>query len=431
MNQPIIQIVEAADFMLKRDAAEPYVKEREIVEDIIQHVRQHGDEAVRAFTRRFDGVDLQDFRVPEEQFEQAYSLVAAEFVDALRDAIRNIYRYHEAQRRQSYMLLDDAGTTLGQLVRPLQRVGVYVPGGTAAYPSTVLMNVIPAKVAGVPEIAAVTPPDKNGNVNPGVLVALRELGITEAYRIGGAQSVAALAYGTESIPAVDKIVGPGNIYVALAKQAVFGKVSIESIAGPSDILVVADDTAEPEYVAADLLSQAEHGELSQAILVTSSRELAEATASAIEQQLANLPRKEIAEQAVRNQGAIVVTNTIEEAVQVANRVAPEHLELLVENPDEWIGRITNAGAIFVGEYSSEPVGDYFCGTNHVLPTEGTARYASPLNVDDFVKKTSLIRYSKQSLFENAHKIITLAEAEGLQAHANAIRIRLEKEGERA
>ncbi|WP_096182574.1 histidinol dehydrogenase [Effusibacillus lacus] len=423
-----MRIVEAKDFSLKREEAEPYEKEREIVLDIIQHIRQHGDEALRAFTRQFDGVDLQNFRVPEDAFANAYNRVSPEFVAALRDAIANIRRYHEAQRRQSYMMIDEEGTTLGQLVRPLHRVGVYVPGGTAAYPSTVLMNVIPALVAGVPEIAAVTPPDKEGNVNPGVLVALKELGVTEVYRVGGAQAIAALAYGTETIRPVDKIVGPGNIYVALAKQAVFGKVSIESIAGPSDILVVADHTADPEYVAADLLSQAEHGETSPAILVTPSRELAEQAARALERQLTLLPRREMTEKAIRNMGAVVVTSDLEEAVEIANRVAPEHLELLVENPDDWIGRIVNAGAIFVGSYSTEPVGDYYCGTNHVLPTEGTARFSSPLNVDDFLKKTSFIRYSKQALLTHGHKIITLAEAEGLGAHANAIRIRLDKEG---
>lgn len=424
----MIRIVEAKEFSLKREAAEPYEKEREIVQDIIQQIRRHGDQALRALTRRFDGVDLEDFRIPESAYADAYGKVTAGFVEALRGAIANIRRYHEAQRRQSYMLLDEEGTTLGQLIRPLQRVGVYVPGGTAAYPSTVLMNVIPALVAGVPEIVVVTPPDKEGNVHPGVLVALRELGIAEAYRVGGAQAIGALAYGTESIRPVDKIVGPGNIFVALAKQAVFGKVSIESIAGPSDILVIADDTADPEYVAADLLSQAEHGETSQAILVTPSRDLAEKTARALERQLAVLPRRAMTEVSIRTMGAIVVTADLAEAIDVANRVAPEHLELIVDNPDDWIGRIRNAGAIFVGAYSTEPVGDYYCGTNHVLPTEGTARFSSPLNVDDFLKKTSLIRYSKTALLKHGHKIIAMAEAEGLAAHANAVRIRLEKEG---
>ncbi|WP_026174271.1 histidinol dehydrogenase [Effusibacillus pohliae] len=423
-----MRIVEARNFALQREEAEPYEKEREIVLDIIRQIRQYGDEALRAFTRRFDGVDLSDFRLSETAYENAYDRVTPEFVEALREAIANIRRFHEAQRRQSYMLVDAEGTMLGQLVRPLQRVGVYVPGGTAAYPSTVLMNVIPAQVAGVAEIVVVTPPDKQGNVHPGVLVALKELGIAEAYRIGGAQAIAALAYGTESIRPADKIVGPGNIYVALAKQAVFGKVGIESIAGPSDILVVADDSADPEYVAADLLSQAEHGELSQVILVTPSRELAEKTARALEQQLAVLPRREITEASIHSRGAIVVTRDLAEAIEVANRVAPEHLELMVENPDDWIGCIVNAGAIFVGAYSTEPVGDYYCGTNHVLPTEGTARFSSPLNVEDFLKKTSLIRYSKSALLAHGQKIIALAEAEGLEAHANAVRIRLKKEG---
>ncbi|WP_200761009.1 histidinol dehydrogenase [Effusibacillus dendaii] len=425
-----MRIVAAKDFTPVSAVDQSYEKERDIVLDMINQIRQHGDAALQAFTRRFDGVDLTDFRIPQHVYAAAYQQVTPQFTEALREAIQNIRRYHEAQRRQSYMLLDEHGTTLGQLIRPLQRVGVYVPGGTAAYPSTVLMNVIPAQVAGVPEIVVVTPPDKEGNVHPGVLVALQELGIQEAYRVGGAQAVAALAYGTESIRPVDKIVGPGNIYVALAKQAVFGKVSIESIAGPSDILVVADDTADPEYVAADLLSQAEHGELSQAILVTPSSRLAEQTAYALEQQLARLPRQEIAAASIRNRGAIIITSDLAEAIEMANRIAPEHLELIVEEPDPWLARIVNAGAIFVGTYSTEPVGDYFCGTNHVLPTEGTARFSSPLNVDDFLKKTSLVRYSKTALLQHGEKIIALAESEGLEAHANAVRIRLQKEDDK-
>jgi histidinol dehydrogenase len=424
----MIRILQADEFVLKREEQDLHEKEREIVLDMIAQVRRHGDEAVRAFTRRFDGIDLHDFRVPAEQYETAYEKVSPLFLEALRDAIRNIRKYHEAQLRPSTLTPMEDGVLLGQLVRPLHRVGVYVPGGTAAYPSTVLMNVIPAQVAGVKEIVLVTPPDREGNVHPGVLVAIHELGVKEVYRIGGAQAIAALAYGTETIRPVDKIVGPGNIYVALAKQAVFGQVGIESIAGPSDILVIADDSADPQYVAADLLSQAEHGEGSQAILLTPSRSLAERTAAEIERQITRLPRRTIAEVAIRNMGAIVVTRDMQEAVRLANRVAPEHLELLVENAESYVSQIENAGAIFVGAYSSEPVGDYFCGTNHVLPTEGTARFSSPLNVDDFLKKQSLIRYTKDALLKNGRKIIEMAQLEGLEAHAQAIRVRLEKEG---
>lgn len=424
----MIRIVQGDQFSLKREVRDIHEKEREIVWDIISQVRQQGDEAIRAFTRRFDGVDLGDFRVPSEQYEAAYEKVSPLFLQGLRDAIRNIRKYHEGQLRRSTLTTMEDGVLLGQLIRPLKRVGVYVPGGTAAYPSSVLMNVIPAQVAGVKEIALVTPPDGEGQINPGVLVAIHELGIKEVYRIGGAQAIAALAYGTETIAPVDKIVGPGNIFVALAKQAVFGQVGIESVAGPSDILVVADDSADPEYVAADLLSQAEHGELSQAILVTPSSSLAEQVANKIESQLAALPRRQIAETSIRDMGAIVVTKDMEEAIAVANRVAPEHLELMVRDAEEYIAQIENAGAIFVGSFSTEPVGDYYCGTNHVLPTEGTARFSSPLNVDDFLKKQSLIRYSKEAILKHGRKIIEMATVEGLEAHAHAIRLRLEKEG---
>lgn len=424
----MIRIITPDEYQPQREQ-DSVARERDIAQDIVDRVRQHGDAALRAFTMRLDGVDLDDFRIPPDAYEQAYDRVSPLFVEALREAIANIRRYHEAQQRQSSFQFDQQGVTLGQIIRPLRRVGVYVPGGTAAYPSTVLMNVIPAQVAGVPEIVLVTPPSRDGHVNAAILVAIQELGVKETYRVGGAQAIAALAYGTETIRAVDKIVGPGNIYVALAKQAVFGQVGIESIAGPSDITVIADETADADYVAADLLSQAEHGELSQCILVTPSRVLAEQTVAALERQLAALPRRDIAEKSLRNRGAIIVTADLLEAVAVANRIAPEHLELLVKEPDLYLAHIENAGAIFVGPYSTEPVGDYFCGTNHVLPTEGTARYSSPLNVDDFLKKQSLIRYSRAALWQNADKIIELAETEGLQAHANAIRIRLEKEGQ--
>jgi histidinol dehydrogenase len=426
----MIKLVQANEFTLERERADVYEEQRQSVAKILTAVREQGDAAVRDYTKRFDGVDLAYFLVPEQMFEEAYERVTPEFVEALRAAIGNIRRYHEAQKRTSWMLPGNDGTLLGQIIRPLKRVGLYVPGGTAAYPSSVLMNVIPAQVAGVGEIAVTTPPDKDGTLNAGVLVALHELGITEAYRIGGAQAIGALAYGTETIRPVDKITGPGNIYVALAKQAVFGKVAIDMIAGPSDILVLADETADPDYVAADMLSQAEHDTNSAAFCVTTSQDLAVRVAASLATQLDKLPRKEIAEQAIRNHSAIIVADDLTEAIQTANRIAPEHLELMIADPHEALGRIENAGAIFLGRYSSEPVGDYFAGPNHVLPTEGTARFSSPLSVDDFVKKSSVIQYGREALFANGDKIITLAEAEGLQAHANAIRVRLEKEGGR-
>ncbi|MBL0386945.1 histidinol dehydrogenase [Tumebacillus sp. ITR2] len=425
-----MQVVKAEDFSLKREEADVYEMERTTVKEILANVQSEGDAAVRSYTARFDGVELDDFRIPEALYQEAYSQVTEEFLEALRAAIANIRRYHEAQKRPSWMLPDEEGSVLGQIIRPLKRVGVYVPGGRAAYPSSVLMNVIPAQVAGVPQIVLVTPPDREGNLNPGVLVAIKELGITEAYRIGGAQAVGALAYGTETIGAVDKIVGPGNIYVALAKQAVFGQVAIDMIAGPSEILVIADDSADPDYVAADMLSQAEHDPMAAAICVTPSADLAGLVAKSLAEQLEKLPRREIAEESLRNYGSIVVTKNLDEAIALSNRLAPEHLELMIEDANSYLGRIENAGAIFLGRYSSEPVGDYFAGPNHVLPTSGTARFSSPLNVDDFVKKSSVIQYGKQALFNHGDKIITLAESEGLQAHANAIRIRLEKEGGR-
>ncbi|MGB8956387.1 MAG: histidinol dehydrogenase [Tumebacillaceae bacterium] len=425
----MIQVVRANEYALKRETEDVHEEQRRTTLEILARVRAEGDAALLDYTAKFDGVRFDDPRIPEEQYARAYDQVTPEFVAAIREAIVNIRRYHEAQKRNSWMLPEANGTLLGQIIRPLKRVGVYVPGGRASYPSSVLMNVIPAQVAGVPEIALVTPPDRDGNVNPGVLVAIRELGVTEAYRIGGAQAVGALAYGTDTIPAVDKITGPGNIYVALAKQAVFGQVAIDMIAGPSEILVIADETADPDYVAADMLSQAEHDPMAAAICVTPSQDVAARVAAALENQLAQLPRREIAEESLRNYGAIVVTETLEEAIALSNRIAPEHLELMIEDAMSYLGQIENAGAIFVGRYSSEPVGDYFAGPNHTLPTSGTARFSSPLGVDDFVKKSSVIQYGKQSLFDNGHKIITLAEAEGLSAHANAIRIRLDKEGE--
>lgn len=424
----MIKVLPASEYRLDRDQTENLTEQREAVQSILSEVRARGDAAVRDFTKRFDRAELDDLRIPDEMYEAAYSQVTPAFVAALREAIVNIRVYHEAQKRTSWMLPSADGSLLGQIVRPLKRVGVYVPGGLAPLPSTALMNVIPAQVAGVPEIVVTTPPDAEGRVHPGILVALKELGITEAYRIGGAQAIGALAYGTETIRPVDKITGPGNVYVALAKQAVFGLVAIDMIAGPSDILVIADETADPDYVAADLLSQAEHDPMAQSICVTPSRDLAVRVAKALVEQIGKLPRREIAEAAIRGQGAILVTNDLDEAVEVANRIAPEHLELMMAQPTEWLGRIENAGAIFLGPYSTEPVGDYFAGPNHTLPTYGTARFSSPLSVDDFVKKSSVIQYGKQALLANGEKIIALAETEGLDAHANAVRIRLQKEG---
>ncbi|HEU4964098.1 MAG TPA: histidinol dehydrogenase [Bacilli bacterium] len=422
-----MKVVQASAFTLDREEQDVYAKEREAVAEILGDVRVQGDAAVRAYTERFDGVNLADFRIPEESFAAAYEQVTNEFVEALREAVVNIRRYHEAQKRNSWMLPDEKGSLLGQIIRPLKRVGVYVPGGRASYPSSVLMNVIPAQVAGCPEIVLCTPPDRDGALNPGVLVAIRELGITEAYRIGGAQAVGAMAYGTETIRPVDKITGPGNIYVALAKQAVFGHVAIDMIAGPSEILVIADETADPDYVAADMLSQAEHDPMAAAVCVTTSEKVAVEVERALEAQLAQLPRQEIAAESLKNWGAIILAETLDEAIAVSNRIAPEHLELMIADPMSVLGRIENAGAIFLGPYSSEPVGDYFAGPNHTLPTSGTARFSSPLGVDDFVKRSSVIQYGKAALLQNGSKIIALAEAEGLTAHANAIRVRLDKE----
>jgi histidinol dehydrogenase len=420
----MIRIMAAEAYMLRRETSDPYGKARAVVAEIIDGVRTRGDAAVREYTQRFDGVALEDVRIPESRWEEAYQNVSPEFLGALRAAAVNIRDFHERQRRNSWFYTGPSGILLGQMIRPLRRVGVYVPGGRAAYPSSVLMNVIPAQVAGVSEIVLVTPPSRDGSFHPGVLVAARELGVAEVYGIGGAQAIAAMAYGTETVAAVDKIVGPGNVYVALAKQMVYGRVAIDMMAGPSEILVIADDSADPEYVAADLLSQAEHDPMAAAVLVTDSAGLARQVQDAVSRQLAALPRREIAEESLRRHGAILVVASREEAVALANRLAPEHLELLVERPHEWLGKIENAGAVFLGPYSPEPVGDYFAGPNHVLPTNGTARFSSPLSVDDFLKKSSIIQYSEQALREHGDHIVALAEAEGLTAHANAVRVRL-------
>lgn len=419
----IVKVTE--DVSLKRTIDSGTETERQAVEAIIAEVRKRGDEALEAYTEQFDGVKLSDFQVTEAEIEAAYKEIDENIIVAIREAIKNIRSFHEQQKRQSWITTNEDGTILGQKITPLDSVGVYVPGGKAAYPSSIMMNVIPAQVAGVQEIVMVSPPQKDGSWAAGVLVTARELGVKKMYKVGGAQAVAALAYGTESIPNVDKIVGPGNIFVALAKRAVFGQVDIDMIAGPSEIVILADEKANPVYIAADLLSQAEHDERASAILVTPSQSLAEAVAKEVEAQLAVLPRQEIAGASIRDYGAIYVVDDLKEGIAVVNQLAPEHLEVLTEEPMELLGRIRHAGAIFLGEYSSEPVGDYFAGPNHVLPTNGTARFSSPLNLDDFVKKSSIISYSKKAMFEHGEKIVALARLEGLEAHARAIEKRLE------
>ncbi len=395
-----------------------------IVKNIITDIRNRGDEALRMYTEKFDHVNLTSFSVTEKEIEAAYREVDEQYITIVREASQNIRTFHEKQLRPSWMTTEENGTILGQKITPLDSVGVYVPGGTAAYPSSVLMNVIPAKVAGVKRIVMVSPPDAQGFIPAAVLVAAKEAGVEEIYKVGGAQAIAALAYGTESIAAVDKITGPGNIFVALAKREVFGDVDIDMIAGPSEIAVLADETARPDEVAADLLSQAEHDPRACSVLVTPSLALAEAVAEEVEKQLAVLPRKDIASRSIADYGAIYVTSDLDEAVETVNQLAPEHLEVITENAMELLGKIRHAGAIFIGRYSSEPVGDYFAGPNHVLPTNGTARFSSPLNVDDFQKKSSVIIYSEKAFKENGAKIASFARIEGLEAHARAIETRL-------
>jgi histidinol dehydrogenase len=427
-----MRMMPAKEFALARVVDYGTPEQNETVRKVLVQVRLDGDAALTRLSEQFDGVRVEpeQLRVTEAELQEAYSRVDESFVAALRQAADNIRRFHEKQMRTSWMDLQPDGSLLGQIVRPLKRVGLYVPGGKAAYPSSVLMNAIPAQVAGVPEIVMVTPPSTGGQagIDPYILVAAAEAGIREMYRVGGAQAVGALAYGTATIAPVDKIVGPGNIYVALAKRAVYGAVAIDSIAGPSEIVVLADDTADAAYIAADLLSQAEHDEMASAILVTTSLAQAQAVSAEVARQLAELPRREIAAASIRDRGVILLADSLDEAIATVNRLAPEHLELLVAEPFGLLGRIENAGAIFLGAYSSEPVGDYFAGPNHVLPTNGTARFSSPLNVDDFLKKSSVISYSKEALLANGEAIMTLAKHEGFHAHARAIQIRLEKEG---
>ena len=412
--------------LLKR-SPNSYGKYEESVREILDAVRERRDEALFEYTKRFDGADINasNILVTEGEIEEAYGTVDQNLLGVIRKALVNIRSYHEKQMQYSWFDSKPDGTLLGQKVTALQRIGIYVPGGKAAYPSSVLMNVMPAKVAGVEEIIMVTPPGKDGRVTPTTLVAAKEAGVDKIYKAGGAQAVGALAYGTESIPKVDKIVGPGNIYVALAKKAVYGHVSIDSIAGPSEILVLADETANPRYAAADLLSQAEHDELASAILVTTSMELAKQVSEWVKRFTEELSRGEIIQKSLDNYGHILVADNMEEAIDAANEIASEHLEIMTADPFNVMTRIRNAGAIFIGEYSSEPLGDYFAGPNHVLPTNGTAKFFSPLSVDDFIKKSSIISYSREALEKIHTDIEQFAEAEHLTAHANSIRVRFD------
>lgn len=413
--------------LLKR-SPNSYQQYEEQVSHIIEEVREKGDEALFAFTKQFDGADLDSsaLKVTKEELEEAYALTDDDLLHVMKKSLHNIKAYHEKQKQYSWFDSRPDGVMLGQKVTPLARVGVYVPGGKAAYPSSVLMNVLPAKVAGVEKIVMATPCNREGKVNPATLAAADLAGVDEIYKAGGAQAIAALAFGTASIPKVDKIVGPGNIYVALAKKAVFGHVSIDSIAGPSEILALADETANPRYVAADLLSQAEHDELASAILITDSEVLAEQVSREVDRFTAELSRKDIIEKSLENYGYILIAENMEEAIAAANEIASEHLEILTANPFETMMKVKNAGAIFLGEYSSEPLGDYFAGPNHVLPTNGTAKFFSPLSVDDFIKKSSIISYSKEALEPVYQDIVQFAVSERLTAHANSIKVRFEE-----
>ena len=414
--------------LLKR-SPNNYGKFESAVAEILAKVKSEGDEALFAYTKQFDKVEINKdtIRVTEEEIKEAYDTIDPALLDVIRKALVNIRTYHEKQIQNSWFTSTTNGTMLGQKVTPLNRVGVYVPGGKAVYPSSVLMNIVPAKVAGVPHIVMTTPPGKDGKVCASTLVAAREAGADEIYKVGGAQAVGALAYGTESIPKVDKIVGPGNIFVALAKKAVYGYVSIDSIAGPSEILVLADETANPRYVAADLLSQAEHDELACAILITTSRDFADKVDQEVKGFVEVLSRKEIIQKSLDNFGYILIAEDMDEAIEAANEIAPEHMEIVTANPFEDMMKVKNAGAIFIGEYSSEPLGDYFAGPNHVLPTNGTAKFFSALSVDDFIKKSSIVYYSKAALRDIHKDIVQFATSEQLTAHANSIAVRFEEE----
>lgn len=408
---------------LKARSGEIDRKVTSAVTDILNNVKQNGDDAVREYTLKFDGHMPSKFEISREEIDSSPDKCDRDFILALYKAADNIRDFHARQKQQSWLEPKQNGVILGQRIRGLKRVGVYVPGGTAAYPSSVMMNVIPAKIAGVKEIVMVTPPQKDGTANPDILAAAKIAGVDRVFLMGGAQAVAALAYGTQSVPKVDKIVGPGNIFVATAKKLLYGTVDIDMIAGPSEILIVADKSANPKFLAADLMSQAEHDKMASAILLTTSEETANETAKELSRQMQTLERRDIIEQSLNDFGAIIVCKDISEAVDFANELAPEHLELAVENPMEYIGRVDNAGSVFLGHYSPEPLGDYFAGPNHVLPTSGTARFFSPLSVDSFIKKSSFIYYTEPALSEAKDDIIKLAETEGLTAHANSIKVR--------
>lgn len=394
------------------------------VSNILSVIKKDGDKAVISFTKEFDNVDLKEIEVKNEELETAFESVEKEFISALEEAALNIKEYHENQKNRGYILNKEDGIYMGQRVIPLERVGVYVPGGTAAYPSSVLMNVIPAKVAGVKEIIMVTPPSNDGGINPYIAVAAKISGVNKIYKVGGAQAIGVLAYGTETIEKVDKIVGPGNIFVAIAKRLVFGKVDIDMIAGPSEILVIADENANAKYIAADLMSQAEHDKLASSILVTTSIEIYKEVEKELEKQVDELERKEIIKESLKNYGIAIVCENLKECIEISNILAPEHLEIMTENPMDLLGDVKNAGSVFLGNYSPEPVGDYFGGTNHVLPTNGTARFFSPLSVESFIKKSSYLHYTEEALRKHGEKIILLAEKEGLTAHANSVKVRI-------
>lgn len=406
---------------------EPKMNVEEIVSDILANVRKFGDFALSDYTKKFDGVCVQNLQVTEKEIEEAFSSVDEEFIRILKRAAENITKFHTRQKRDGFCIKNPDGTIMGQKIIPVDRAGLYVPGGTAAYPSTVLMDSIPAKIAGVSELIMVTPPDKQGKINPVILAAAKVAGVDKIYKVGGAQAIAALAYGTETIPKVDKIVGPGNAFVAEAKKQVYGTVSIDMIAGPSEILIVADEKSNPKHLAADLLSQAEHDKLASAVLVTTSMDLAQKVAEEIELQLTKLPREEIARASIDNNGKIIVADNLGVAIDISNEIAPEHLELVVDNPFDYLDKIKHAGSVFMGRYCPEALGDYMAGANHTLPTSGTAKFSSPLSVDDFIKKTQFTYYTKDALKDIADDVFYFAQKEGLNAHAESAVVRVRKD----
>lgn len=418
--------IKLQDILSRENSVEKVANIEKTVAEIIKTVRKNGDKALFEYTEKFDGVKLNSLKVKESEIEESYAETDKYFIETLTVAKRNIEFFHSKQIRNDFLIDGDKGIKLGQKFTPIEKVGLYIPGGTASYPSSVLMNSIPANLAGVKKIVMVTPPDKNGNVSKPILAAAKVAGITDIYKVGGAQAVAALAYGTESIPKVDKIVGPGNIFVATAKKQVFGVVNIDMIAGPSEILIIADSTANPEYIAADMLSQAEHDKLAASILITNSLKLANQVQSEIEKQLKTLPRETIARASIDNNGKIIVTKTMKEAIDISNAIAPEHLEIVTENPFSYLNDIKNAGSIFLGENTPEALGDYFAGPNHTLPTSGTARFSSPLSVDDFVKKSSYIYYTPEALAEVKDRVSDFAVREGLNAHSESVLIRFKE-----